>query len=69
MQVIIDVFCSLAFAEGYTSKMPITSADLLDDRVLPLHDELGVTVQAILTDNGREYCGRCQRSSDNPHLR
>jgi transposase InsO family protein len=58
VQVVVDVFCSLAFAKVYTSKMPITSADLLYDRVLPFYDALGVPVKAILTDNGREYCGR-----------
>lgn len=58
VQVVLDVFCSLAFAKVYTSKMPITSADLLYDRVLPFYDALGVPVKAVLTDNGREYCGR-----------
>ena len=58
VQVVVDVFCSLAFAKVYTSKMPITSAELLYERVLPFYDALGVKVKAVLTDNGREYCGR-----------
>jgi transposase InsO family protein len=57
VQVVVDVFCSLAFAKVYTAKMPITAADLLYDRVLPFYEALGVPVQAILTDNGREFCG------------
>jgi transposase InsO family protein len=57
VQVVVDVFCSLAFAKVYTSKMPITAADLLYDRVLPFYEALGVPVGAILTDNGREFCG------------
>jgi hypothetical protein len=57
-QVVIDAFCSLAFAKVYTSKMPIIAADLIYDRVLPFYDTLGVTIQAILTDNGREFCGK-----------
>lgn len=61
VQVVVDVFCSLAFAKVYTSKMPVTSADLLYDRVLPFYEALGVKVQAVLTDNGREYCGRPER--------
>lgn len=32
VQVIVDVFCSLAFAKVYTSKMPVTAADLLSSR-------------------------------------
>jgi transposase InsO family protein len=57
VQVIVDVFCSLAFAKVYTAKMPITAADLLYDRVLPFYEALGVTIGAVLTDNGREFCG------------
>lgn len=57
VQVVVDVFCSLAFAKVYTSKMPVTAADLLYDRVLPFHEALGVKVGAVLTDNGREFCG------------
>jgi len=57
VQVVVDVFCSLGFAKVYTSKMPVTACDLLYDRVLPFYDALGVPVQAVLTDNGREYCG------------
>ena len=58
VQVVVDVFCSLAFAKVYTSKMPVTAAELLYDRVLPFYEALGVPVQAVLTDNGREFCGR-----------
>jgi transposase InsO family protein len=58
VQVVVDVFCSLAFAKLYTSKMPITATDLLYDRVLPFYQALGIDVGAVLTDNGREFCGR-----------
>lgn len=58
VQVVVDVFCSIAFAKLYNSKMPITACDLLYDRVLPFYEALGVPVGAILTDNGREFCGR-----------
>jgi len=58
VQVVIDTFCSLGFAKVYNSKMPVTACDLLYERVLPFYDALGVPVKAILTDNGREFCGR-----------
>jgi transposase InsO family protein len=58
VQVVVDVFCSLAFAKVYNSKMPVTACDLLYERVLPFYDALGVPVGAILTDNGREFCGK-----------
>jgi transposase InsO family protein len=58
VQVVIDVFCSLAFAKVYTSKMPITACDLLYERVLPFYAALGIEIGAVLTDNGREFCGK-----------
>ena len=58
VQVLVDVSCSFAFAKVYTSKMPITACDLLHDRALPFYEHLGLTVGAILTDNGREFCGK-----------
>jgi transposase InsO family protein len=58
VQVIVHTFCSLAFAKVYTGKMPITAADTLYDRVLSFYEALGVPVQAVLTDNGREFCGK-----------
>jgi transposase InsO family protein len=61
VQVVVDVFCSIAFAKVYNSKMPITACDLLYDRVLPFYQALGVPVGAVLTDNGREFCGRPER--------
>jgi transposase InsO family protein len=58
VQVVVDVFCSFAFAKVYTSKMPVTARDLLYARVLPFYEALGVAIGAILTGNGREYRGR-----------
>jgi len=37
--------------------MPATACDLLYSRIPPFYEELGVKVGAILTDNGREFCG------------
>ena len=61
VQVVVDAFCSLAFAKVYNSKMPITACDILWDRVLPFYEALGVPVGAVLTDNGREFCGRPEK--------
>ena len=36
----------------------MTGVDVLNDRVLPFYEEHSVEVQHLLTDNGREYCGR-----------
>jgi len=38
----------------------VTACDLLYDRVLPFYEVLGVPLGAVLTDNGREFCGKPQ---------
>jgi transposase InsO family protein len=58
LQAAVDTYGSYAFGKLYTSKHPITAVDLLNDRVLPFYEAHGIRVEHILTDNGREYCGR-----------
>ena len=41
--------------------MPITAADLLNDRVVLFYEDKGVPLQRILTDRGTEYCGTHDR--------
>jgi hypothetical protein len=57
-QSVVDAHCSLGFARLYLSKAPITAADTLHHHVLPFYEEHGVAVEHLLTDNGREFCGR-----------
>ena len=58
LQPVVDTFGSFAFGKLYTSKLPETAVDILYDRVLPFYQEHALGVEHILTDNGREYCGR-----------
>jgi len=57
-QTFVDTYSKIAFAKLYTTKTPITSADLLNDRVLPFFEEHKLPMLRILTDRGTEYCGR-----------
>jgi transposase InsO family protein len=57
-QAFVDADCSWAQAKLYLSKIPMTAVDLLHDRVLPVYEAAGVALERILTDNGREFCGR-----------
>lgn len=57
-QTFVDTYSKWAAAKLYTTKTPITAADLLNDRVLPFFEEQGMGVLRILTDRGTEYCGR-----------
>jgi transposase InsO family protein len=57
-QTFVDTYSKVAAAKLYKTKTPITSADLLNDRVLPLFESHGLPLLRILTDRGTEYCGR-----------
>jgi transposase InsO family protein len=57
-QTFVDTYSKVASAKLYTTKTPITAADLLNDKVLPLFEEHGLPMLRILTDRGTEYCGR-----------
>jgi len=57
-QTFIDTYTSYGFAKLYTTKQPINSADMLNDRVLPFFEEYGIPLLRVLTDRGTEYCGR-----------
>jgi transposase InsO family protein len=56
-QTVVDTYCRVAFAKLYTEKTAITSADVLNDRVLPFYQEQEIPVLRMLTDRGTEYCG------------
>jgi len=57
-QTYVDTYSKVAHCKLYTSKTPITAADLLNDRVLPFYEAQGLPVLRILTDRGTEYCGK-----------
>ena len=57
-QTFVDTYSKVAFAKLYISKTPITSADLLNDKVLPFFTQQQLPMLRILTDRGTEYCGR-----------
>lgn len=60
-QTYIDTYAKVAFAKLYTTKTPITAADLLNDKVLPFFEQHQLPVLRILTDRGTEYCGKAEQ--------
>lgn len=56
-QNFVDTCAKVAFANLYCHKTPITTADLLNNRVPPFYEEQGVPLPSILTDRRTEYCG------------
>lgn len=57
-QTVVDTYSKVAFAKLYDSKIPLTSADILNDRVVPFFDSHEIIISRVLTDRGTEYCGR-----------
>jgi transposase InsO family protein len=57
-QTVIDTYSSVAFGKLYTSKVPVTAADTLNDRVLPFFEAEEIPILRMLTDRGTEFCGR-----------
>lgn len=60
-QTYVDTYAKLAFCKLYTTKTPITAADLLNDRVLPFFDDHEIPILRILTDRGTEFCGKAEQ--------
>ena len=60
-QTFVDTYAKVAFAKLYTTKTPITAADILNDCVLPFYEEHDLPLLRILTDRGTEYCGKAEQ--------
>jgi len=46
----------VAFAKIYTAKIPVTAADILNDRVIPFFEQQEIPILRVLTDRGTELC-------------
>jgi transposase InsO family protein len=57
LHAVVDTYGSHAFGTLHPSKQPEASAFVLHDQVMPFYQQHGLEVSAILTDNGREFCG------------
>jgi len=53
----VDTYGSYAFGFLHTGKKPECAAALIHNDVLPFYKEHRLSIGAILTDNGREFCG------------
>jgi transposase InsO family protein len=57
LHTVVDPYGSYAFGFLHPSKLPAAALAALHNEVLPFYAERGLQVSAILTDNGREFCG------------
>ena len=60
-QTFVDTYSKVAFAKLYTTKTPITAADMLNDKVLPFFETHALPMLRILTHRGTEYCGHVEQ--------
>ena len=58
LQTVIDCYSRYAWGRLYTNKMPVTAVHVLNEDVLPFFEEHNASITTILSDNGREFCGR-----------
>ena len=61
MQSAIDCHSRYAWARLYASKLPVTAVHTLNNDVLPTFEAHGARIETVLSDNGREFCGRPDR--------
>lgn len=61
LQTVLDCYSRHVWARLYTSKLPLTAVQTLNNDVLPFFERHRARVKTILSDNGREYCGRPDR--------
>jgi transposase InsO family protein len=54
----VDTYGSYAFGFLHTTKKPEAAVAVIHNDVLPFYREKELKVDAIITDNGREYCGK-----------
>lgn len=57
LHTVVDTYGSLAFGFLHTTKQPEAAVAVLHNDVLPFYAEREIPLSALLTDNGREYCG------------
>lgn len=58
LQAVLDCFSRHAWGRLYTSKLPLTAVQVMNNDVLPFFEEHQIPVRTVLSDNGREFCGR-----------
>jgi len=61
LQSAIDCHSRYAWARLYPNKMPVTAVHLMNTDVLPAFEAVEAKIDTVLSDNGREFCGRPDR--------
>ena len=57
LHAVVDTYGSYAFGFLHVSKQPEAAVAVLHNDVVPFYARLDLPIGALLTDNGREFCG------------
>jgi transposase InsO family protein len=57
LHAVVDTYSSYAFGFLHTTRKPEAAVAVVHNDVLPFYEAHDIAVKAILTDNGREFCG------------
>lgn len=58
LHAVVDTYGSYAFGFLHTTKQPEAAVAVVHNDVLPFYREKELPVEAVITDNGREFCGK-----------
>lgn len=61
LQTAIDCHSRYAWARLYPSKLPVTAVHTMNHDVLTTFEAHKARIEVVLSDNGREFCGRPDR--------
>lgn len=57
LHAVVDTFSSYAFGFLHTTKRAEAAVAVLHNDVFPFYEQRDIPLDAVLTDNGREFCG------------
>jgi len=61
LQSAIDCHSRYAWGRLYPNKLPVTAVHLMNSDVIPTFEKHDARITTVLSDNGREFCGRPDR--------
>lgn len=61
LQTAVDCHSRYGWGRLYSSKLPVTAVHLMNNDVLPTFEQHKARIEVVLSDNGREFCGRPDR--------
>ena len=61
LQTVVGCHSPYGWARLYANNLPVTAVNLMNHDVLPTFEAARGRIEVVLSDNGREFCGRPDR--------